>query len=102
MLRNLDLALTCRNDLGTLKIIGELPTGSSPRAVVMADFSDDGLPDAAVINRYSSDVSIITTSEALAGLVSSDQIYPVDGEVARMSVTDWNGDVYLGKNLGSP
>ena len=92
VLRGLDLTLTCRNDQGVLKVTGELPTGSSPRALVMADFSGDDLPDAAVINRYSSDVSIITTSAAFSGLVSSDQIYPVDGEVARMRVTDWNGD----------
>ena len=92
VLRGLDLALTCGNDNGVLRAIGELPTGESPRAVAMADFNSDGLADAAVINRYSADVSILTTSEGVDGLVSNDQIYPVDGEVAGLRVEDYNND----------
>jgi len=92
VLRQLDLALTCRNNNGSLEPVGELATGNSPRAVVMADFSGDGLPDAAVINRYSSDVSILTTAENVSGLVSNDQIYPVDGEVAGLTIEDYDGD----------
>ena len=92
VLRGLDLALTCGNEKGSLKAIGELATGNSPRAVAMADFSGDGMPDAAVINRHSSDVSILTTSANVSGLVSNDQIYPVDGEVSGLLVVDYDGD----------
>ena len=92
VLRELDLALTCRNENGRLKISGELPTGRSPREAVMADFSGDGRPDAAVINRYSADISIFTTAPGLPGLVSNDLVYPVDGEVTGLNVLDYDGD----------
>ncbi len=92
VLRQLDLALTCRNENGRLKISGELPTGRSPREAVMADFNGDGHPDAAVINRYSADISILSTAPGLPGLVSNDLIYPVDGEITGLLVLDHDGD----------
>ena len=91
VLRGLDLALAFRNADGRLESSGELPTGRSPREAVMADFTGDGHPDAAVINRYSADVSILPSSAA-HGLVSLDQIYPVGGDVAGIMLRDVNGD----------
>ena len=90
--RLLDLAVSFKNEEGVLRSAGELPTGRSPREAVMADFTGDGKPDAAVINRYSADISILPTSSTLPGLVSTDQIYSVNGEVAGLNVDDYNGD----------
>lgn len=92
VLRELDLALSFRNDAGVLRPTGEYPTGRSPREAVLADFSGDGRPDAAVINRFSADISILTTAPGQPGLVSLDQVYPVDGEVTGIVVTDHNRD----------
>ncbi len=92
VLRGLDLALTFKNRGGLLSSSGEFPTGRSPREVVIADFTGDGRPDAAVINRYSADVSILPSSATHHGLVSLDQIYPVSGDVAGLTVMDVNND----------
>ena len=92
VMRSLDLVLTFKNVNGIFQLSGELPTGRSPREAVMADFSGDGKPDAAVINRYSADISILPTAANLPGLVTMDQIYPVNGEVAGLTVRDFNRD----------
>ncbi len=91
VLRNMNILLSYTNQNGTLKLTGELPTGNSPREAAVADFNTDGLSDIAVINRVSADVSIIVTAPGI-GLVSSDQIYPVDGQVSGIIVQDQNAD----------
>ena len=88
----MNLAVTYGNDHGTLAAAGELPTGTSPREAVVADFTGDGTMDAAVINRASQDLSIFPSAANAASLVRSDQIYTVDGEVAGLIVKDFNGD----------
>ncbi len=93
VLREKDVAVICRNVAGRLSPpAGELQTGTSPREAVLADFNNDGLPDAAIINRESGDVSILPSRVAVSGLVSPDQIYSVDGDVAGMEVRDFSGD----------
>ncbi len=92
VLRSMDLATIFINAGGILGDPSELPTGRSPRELVMADFTGDGKPDAAIINRYSADVSILPSSPSQPGLVSLDQIYSVNGEVAGLTVKDFNGD----------
>lgn len=70
-------AVICRNNGGTLRSQdASRDTGSSPREAVIADFTGDDRLDAAVINRYSEDVSILVLSTAASGPVASDQIYP--------------------------
>jgi len=93
VLREKNVAVICRNEAGRLgNPSGELQTGASPREATVVDLNGDLLPDAAVINRYSGDVSILLSRPAASGLVTSDQIYPVDGDVAALEVRDFNED----------
>jgi hypothetical protein len=92
VLRNFDRVLTYHNSNGVLVAASEQPVGKSPREIVSADFNNDGRPDVAVMNRDSSDVSVLFTHPGEAGFSTLDQIYPVDGEVAALSVKDVNND----------
>ena len=92
VLRYFDLAVTYRNDNGRLVLDSEMATGVSPRELAVADFDADGYPDSAVINRVSSDVSILRTLSADSSFVSLDQIYPTDGDVSGLSIVDQNKD----------
>ncbi|MFN0130873.1 MAG: FG-GAP-like repeat-containing protein [Verrucomicrobiales bacterium] len=93
VLREKNVAVICRNEAGRLgNPSGELQTGASPREATVVDLNGDDLPDAAVINRHSGDVSILLSRPTASGLVTSDQIYPVDGDVAALEVRDFNGD----------
>ena len=91
--RDFNLVHTFRNESGKLIFGGEIPTGTSPRELVMADFTGDGKADAAVINRVSADISILAASAGTeSGLVSLDQVYAVDGDVGALLVKDLDGD----------
>lgn len=92
VLRNFDLAVTYRNVNGKLVLQSEMSTGVSPRELVVADFNSDGSPDAAVINRESSDVSILKTLPNETSFVSLDQIYPTSADVSGISIVDHNED----------
>ena len=91
-LKHLNAVLVYRNNLGTLEPATELPVGQSPRDLVTADFNGDGQPDVAVINRISSDVSVLYGHPGQAGFGVLDQIYLVDGEVSDLAVADLNRD----------
>jgi hypothetical protein len=92
VLRNFDRVLTFKNSNGVMVGASEIPVGTSPREMVTADFNSDTYPDLAVMNRDSMDVSVLITSPGQAGFSALDQIYPVDGEVAALSVKDFNND----------
>lgn len=91
-LRRLDRVLTYRNSNGFLYVSSELPVGQSPRELAAADFDGDGHPDVAVMNRVSSDVTILLTYAGEVGFVGVDHMYLVDGSVAGLSVLDFNRD----------
>ena len=92
VLRNFDRMVVFKNNNGTLTLASEVPTGVSPREIAVADFNGDGQPDAATINRLSSDVSIVPAYPGTASFSKLDQIYETDGEVVGLIVTDVNGD----------
>ena len=92
VVRCMDLVLTYRNEEGTLVPSTEMPVGRSPRALAAQDFNDDGQLDFAVINRVSSDVSIVSGFPGKAGLGGMDHVYVVEGEVSALFVMDLNGD----------
>jgi len=92
VLRNYDRVVTFRNEAGTLKLTAESPTGVSPRDLAIADFNGDGRPDLAVANRKSDNLSVLLTQESSAGFERLDSVYPVDGGVSALQLTDLNGD----------
>lgn len=86
VVRNHDRVLTYRNVNGTLEPQFESPVGKSPRDLAIADFNGDGEPDVGVINRRSSDVSVLESFPQSAGFESLDQIYLVDGDIGDLAV----------------
>ncbi len=92
VLRNYDRVVTLRNEAGTLKLAAESPTGVSPRDLATADFNGDGRPDLAVANRKSDNLSVLLTQENSVGFERLDSVYPVDGGVSALQLTDLNGD----------
>ncbi|MGK0189234.1 MAG: hypothetical protein ACI9R3_005051, partial [Verrucomicrobiales bacterium] len=91
-LRNFDRIVVYKNEEGILELASEVPTGVSPREIAVADFNGDRQPDAATINRLSSDVSIVPTFPGTHSLSTLDQIYETDGEVVGLTVIDVTGD----------
>ncbi len=83
---------TFRNLNGLFVPTSEAWVGASPREMDLGDFNGDGYPDVAVLNRYSSDISVLSTHPGSAGFTVPNDIYPVDGEVAGLEVRDFNGD----------
>ena len=92
VLRNFDRVITYKNSNGVLVASSEITVGMSPREMSSGDFNSDGLPDLAVMNRDSADVSVLITAPGQAGFSVFDQVYPVDGEVVGMTVKDFNKD----------
>lgn len=95
VVRNLDAVVTYTNDAGrTLTLASTRPVGTSPRELVTADFNNDSRPDVAVMNRYSSDLTVLLASSSTAntGYRAVDGLYLVDGNVVGLTVTDFNKD----------
>jgi hypothetical protein len=92
VLRNFDRVLTYHNSNGVLVAESEMPVGRSPREVVAARFNADPHPDVAVMNRDSSDVSVLLTHPGQSNFSALDQLYPVDGEVSGLVLYDFNRD----------
>jgi FG-GAP-like repeat len=84
--------LTFRNLNGVFVPTSEAWVGAGPREMDLGDFNGDGHPDAAVLNRASSDVSILTTYPGRVGFGVPDSVYSVEGEVSGLEVRDFNGD----------
>jgi hypothetical protein len=84
--------LTFRNLNGVFIPTAEAAVGVRPREMDMGDFDGDGHPDVAVLNRYSSDVSILITYPGRVGFGVPDSTYSVDGEVSGLEVRDFNND----------
>src|SRR6185436_5237184 len=70
--------LTFKNLNGLFVASAEAWVGAKPREMDLGDFNGDGHPDVAVLNRYSSDVSILTTFAGSVGFSVPDNVYPVD------------------------
>ena len=90
-----DRVLTYHNDNGELTLVGEAFAGWFPREMDLGDFNGDGHPDLAVLNRSSLDASILLTSTNTAtplGFLALEGIYPVDGGVSGLELSDFNGD----------
>ncbi len=84
--------LTYRNLAGVFIPTSLAWVGARPREMDLGDFNNDGHPDVAVLNRYSSDVSILTSYPGAVGFTAPDAFYPVDGEVSGLEVRDFNDD----------
>lgn len=90
-----DQVLVYRNDQGRFDLISQGIAGRSPREMDLGDFNGDLRPDLAVLNRFSSDVSIMITASNLAtetGFLTLNSVYPVDGGVSGLELRDLNGD----------
>ncbi len=88
VVRNLDLVLTFYNQGGTLVPGSDMPVGQSPRGLAVADYNNDGKSDAAVINRISQDVSILTAYPGEPGFSALNHLYLVDGQVVDLTTAD--------------
>ncbi len=90
-----DRVMIYKNNQGVLSLMSETTTGRFPREMDVADFNNDAHPDLAVLNRYSSDVTILLTSTNLTtptGFLALDSVYPVDGNVSGLELVDFNQD----------
>jgi len=90
--RNFDSIVTFVNSNGVFQLATERPVGTSPRELVAPRLDDDDFPDVAVMNRQSSDLSILLASPHDAGYRGVNHLYLVDGNVAGLMVSDFNGD----------
>ena len=98
-----ELVTTARsaNSLFVYRALGEgwfdleplgAPTGTSPRQVVLADFTGDGALDAAVNNRISGDVSILAGRPGLPGFMVSKDFYHAGLAPVDVVTGDFDGD----------
>ena len=92
VLQRFDKVSVLRNNHGTFSIVSEVPVGAGPRELGVGDFNGDGRSDAAILNRNSSDVSVLIAYPTLFGFSTLDMIYPADGEIVSLQVYDFNGD----------
>lgn len=81
-----------RNNQGQFELASEIPVGAGPRELSVGDFNGDERGDAAILNRVSEDVSVLTAHPTQFGFQSLDMLYPSDGEVVSLQVYDFNGD----------
>lgn len=80
------------NTQGVLSLASQTPAGSSPREVVTADFDGNGLPDAAVINRKSEDVTVHRIDPETGWFYQSPLVQRILGGATAPKVTDLDGD----------
>jgi len=92
VLQRFDKVQVFRNNHGSFELASELAVGAGPRELAVGDFTGDGRTDAAVLNRLSSDVSVLLAHPTQFGFSTLDMIYPADGEVISLQVFDFNGD----------
>ncbi|HMC27556.1 MAG TPA: FG-GAP-like repeat-containing protein, partial [Verrucomicrobiae bacterium] len=92
VLQRFDKVRVLHNNHGTFELASELTVGAGPRELAIGDFTGDGRSDAAVLNRGSSDVSVLLAHPTAFGFGTLDMIYPADGEVVALQVYDFNGD----------
>lgn len=90
--RELGSIVTYVNSNGVLRLASERPVGVSPREMVTSNLDDDEFPDLAVMNRTSSDVSILLAHPEETGYRGVNHLYLVDGNVAGLAVYDFNQD----------
>ena len=80
------------NSAGRLTLSSQTPAGSSPRDVVAADFDSNGLPDAAVINRESQDITVHRIAPANGWFYRSPMVQKAPGGALSLTLSDMNGD----------
>ena len=83
---------TFRNNFGTFAPFSQAAVGTGPREMDIGDFDGDGNPDVAVLNRQSSDISILITYPGTAGFKIPENVYAVEGQVSGLEVRDFNND----------
>src|SRR6478672_1341611 len=91
------------------------PVGTSPQAIVSADFTNDGRPDLAVVNYSDSTVSVLVANALVPGSFDPAVTSPTGVNPLSLAVGDFDGDgnldiatanaydvsVMLGDGLGS-
>lgn len=90
--RELGSIVTYINSNGVFRLATERPVGVSPREMVARRLDEDLFPDLAVMNRSSADVSVLLAYPEAAGYRGINHLYLVDGNVAALSVYDFNQD----------
>ncbi len=101
--RNADKVVTYRNHGGSFSDpdgpdeqpalpFASVSVGRSPREVVLEDFTGDGKPDAAVINRLSNDLSILQAVPDQVAFRRLDLVYEQEGLLSGLLVRDVNRD----------
>jgi hypothetical protein len=90
--RNLDSILTYVSSNGFFRLATERPVGTSPRELAAIRLDDDDYSDVVVMNRGSTDISVLLAYPQQAGFRGIDHLYLVDGNVAGLAVFDFNHD----------
>lgn len=80
------------NSGGNLALSSQTPAGSSPRDVVSADFDGNGLPDAAVINRRSQDITIHRIDPSTGWFLQSPLVQRIPGGASALSIRNLDGN----------
>ena len=91
-----DRVLIYKNNHGMLEFTTETFSGRFPREMDVGRFNEDDRPDLAVLNRYSSDISVFLTATNFGtpvGFLALDSVYPVDGSVSGLELLDFNKDM---------
>ncbi|MBS9770267.1 MAG: VCBS repeat-containing protein, partial [Trichodesmium erythraeum GBRTRLIN201] len=70
--------------------VGDFPVGDEPKSVAVEDFNGDGIPDLAVANYSSDNVSVLLGKGD--GSFGSATNFPVGDEPISVAVEDFNGD----------
>ncbi|PYX64731.1 MAG: hypothetical protein DMG78_30310, partial [Acidobacteria bacterium] len=92
VLQRFDKVQVLHNNHGTFNVVSEVTVGAGPRELAVGDFTGDGRSDAAILNRVSSDVSVLLAHPTAFRFRTLDMLYPADGEVVALQVYDFNGD----------
>src|SRR5215813_3999540 len=79
-----EVSFVARRDFGV---------GNSPRCVTIGDFNQDAIPDLAVVNYYSNNVSILLGQGD--GTFGPPQNFPVGAKPTCIVTGDFNGDRHL-------
>jgi hypothetical protein len=93
VVRNFDQIRMFGNNTGLLEPLSVLPTGRSPRELIMADLNGDSRADIVNVNRVSQDMGThLTDANSPDKFKTPARFYSVEGEPAALEIADINGD----------